>query len=117
MLYSASVLAITRISFVRAFRSEALLPAPVGASRFVIRATHERGVGVPPSRSLATASREAVPVYGDRLDPARTYVYRLRSCDILNSVNTGRLVLTSAECQVREVRERRCGYHALDGKT
>ena len=26
---------------------EALLPAPVGAGRFVIRATHERGVGVP----------------------------------------------------------------------
>src|ERR1700752_4655411 len=38
---------------------EALLPTPVGASRFVIRATHERGVGVPPSRSLATATREA----------------------------------------------------------
>ena len=27
--------------------------------RFVIRATHERGVGVPSSRSLSTASREA----------------------------------------------------------
>ena len=39
---------------------EALLPAPVGADRFVIRATHERGVGVPSSRSLATATREAV---------------------------------------------------------
>src|ERR1700739_3128317 len=33
--------------------------APVGVGRFVIRATHERGVGVPSSRSLATASREA----------------------------------------------------------
>ena len=42
---------------------EALLPSPVGADRFVIRATHERGVGVPSSRSLATASREAVPIY------------------------------------------------------
>ena len=30
--------------------------------RFVIRATHERGVGVPSSRSLATASREAFSV-------------------------------------------------------
>jgi hypothetical protein len=29
-------------------------------SRFVIRATHERGVGVPSSRSLSAASREAV---------------------------------------------------------
>src|SRR5690349_12768370 len=38
---------------------EALLPAPVDADRFVIRATHERGVGVPSSRSLATATREA----------------------------------------------------------
>jgi hypothetical protein len=36
------------------------MPAPVGASRFVIRATHERGVGVPPSRSLSTASHEAL---------------------------------------------------------
>src|ERR1700752_1005508 len=34
--------------------------APVGVGRFVIRATHERGVGVPSSRSLATATREAV---------------------------------------------------------
>jgi len=32
---------------------------PVGVGRFVIRATHERGVGVPSSRSLATTSREA----------------------------------------------------------
>jgi hypothetical protein len=38
---------------------EALLPSPVGVGRFVIRATRERGVGVPFSRSLATASREA----------------------------------------------------------
>jgi hypothetical protein len=37
--------------------------APVGARRFVIRATHERGVGVPSSRSLATATREANSVY------------------------------------------------------
>ena len=43
---------------------EALLPAPVGAGRFVIRATRERGVGVPSSRSLSTASREASPFYG-----------------------------------------------------
>ena len=42
-------------------RMEALLPTPVGASRFVIRATHERGVGAPSSRSLSTASREADP--------------------------------------------------------
>jgi hypothetical protein len=33
---------------------EALLPAPVGVGRFVIRATRERGVGVPSSRSFAT---------------------------------------------------------------
>src|SRR5260370_36708295 len=39
------------------------LAAPVGAGRFVIRATHERGVGVPSSRSLATASREATRFY------------------------------------------------------
>jgi len=32
---------------------------PIGVGRFVIRATHERGVGAPPSRSLATVSREA----------------------------------------------------------
>src|SRR5208283_5957586 len=38
-------------------------PAPVGVGRFVIRATRERGVGVPSSRSLATASREANSVY------------------------------------------------------
>jgi hypothetical protein len=36
----------------------------VGAHRFVIRATRERGVGVPSSRSLATATREAKSVYG-----------------------------------------------------
>jgi hypothetical protein len=35
----------------------------VVSGRFVIRATRERGVGVPPSRSLATASREASSVY------------------------------------------------------
>jgi hypothetical protein len=33
--------------------------APAGGRRFVIRATHERGVGVPPSRSVATTTREA----------------------------------------------------------
>jgi hypothetical protein len=38
---------------------ETLLRARVGVGRFVIRATRERGVGVPSSRSLATASREA----------------------------------------------------------
>jgi predicted Zn-dependent protease with MMP-like domain len=38
--------------------------APIGVDRFVIRATRERGVGVPSSRSLATTSREANPVYG-----------------------------------------------------
>ena len=48
----------------RASHPEALLQAPVGVGRFVIRATHERGVGLPSSRSLATASREANPVYG-----------------------------------------------------
>ena len=41
--------------------------APVGVGRFVIRATHERGVGVPSSRSLATASREANSVYEEVL--------------------------------------------------
>ncbi len=34
--------------------------------RFVIRATHERGVGVPSSRSLSTASHEALPGYIER---------------------------------------------------
>jgi predicted Zn-dependent protease with MMP-like domain len=38
--------------------------APIGVDRFVIRATRERGVGVPSSRSLATATREAKSVYG-----------------------------------------------------
>src|SRR4051794_6347315 len=36
---------------------------PAGVRRFVIRATHERGVGVPSSRSLSTASHEASSVY------------------------------------------------------
>ena len=36
-----------------------LFVTPAGVRRFVVRATHERGVGVPPSRSLSTASREA----------------------------------------------------------
>ena len=40
------------------------MSAPIGVDRFVIRATRERGVGVPSSRSLATTSREANPVYG-----------------------------------------------------
>jgi len=40
------------------------LPAPIGSGRFVIRATHERGVGAPSSRSLATASHEALQAYG-----------------------------------------------------
>ena len=44
----------------RASGREALLPTPVGVSRFVIRATQDRGVGVSSSRSLATTSREAV---------------------------------------------------------
>jgi len=46
-------------SIVPSLRKEALLPAPFGARRFVIRATHERGVGAPSSRSFATATREA----------------------------------------------------------
>jgi hypothetical protein len=48
------------------------LPAPVGVGRFVIRATHERGVGVPSSRSLATASREAKSLYGN--EPTRRWI-------------------------------------------
>ena len=35
----------------------------------------------------------------------------------LLKINTGRLVLIDAECLVREVRERRCGHHAPEGKT
>ena len=46
-------------SLTRASAKAALMPAPDGVGRFVIRATRERGVGVPSSRSLATASREA----------------------------------------------------------
>ena len=42
------------------------MPAPDGVGRFVIRATRERGVGVPSSRSLATASREATLSYEGR---------------------------------------------------
>jgi hypothetical protein len=59
------------------------LPTTIDAGRFVIRATHERGVGVPSSRSLATTSHEAgeilqgrpghgqlVPPHGsDEIDP------------------------------------------------
>src|SRR5882757_10298754 len=52
-----------RLPDFRASAREALLPTPVGVGRFVIRATRERGVGVPSSRSLATASREANSVY------------------------------------------------------
>src|SRR3954453_7131844 len=60
---------------------EALLPAPAGADRFVIRATHERGVGVPSSRSLATASREAEtsvvrPARAVVRDPSATFSLR-----------------------------------------
>ena len=40
----------------------ALLQAPVGVRRVVIRATHEHGVGAPSSRSLATASQPASPL-------------------------------------------------------
>ena len=42
------------------------MPAPVGAGRFFIRATRERGVGVPSSRSLATATHEADQLYTGR---------------------------------------------------
>jgi hypothetical protein len=55
----------------RASAREALLPTPVGARRFLIRATHERGVGVPSSRSLATATREARSLYGN--EPTRRW--------------------------------------------
>ena len=58
---------------------EALLPAPVGADRFVIRATHERGVGVPSSRSLATATREAVFSLGGQAST--------RACGVALGVN------------------------------
>jgi hypothetical protein len=37
-------------------QGEALLPGKVGARRFVIRATHERGVGVPSSRSFGNSN-------------------------------------------------------------
>src|SRR5690625_4261868 len=47
---------------------EALLPVPVGTGRFVIRATHERGVGAPPSRSLSTATHEAAPTVSTASD-------------------------------------------------
>jgi hypothetical protein len=53
------LLGIAMLPKCRASTVEALLPSPIGVGRFVIRATHERGVGVPPSRSLATASHEA----------------------------------------------------------
>jgi hypothetical protein len=49
------------------------LAAPVGAGRFVIRATHERGVGVPSSRSLATASREATSFHEGR--PGHEHIF------------------------------------------
>ncbi|MDT5229504.1 MAG: hypothetical protein QOJ56_31 [Mycobacterium sp.] len=52
-----------RLQTVEASSRRRSCPAPVGVGRFVIRATRERGVGVPSSRSLATASREANSVY------------------------------------------------------
>jgi hypothetical protein len=63
---------------------EALLPA-VSADHFVIRATSERGVGVPSSQSLPTASREANEVCSGRelgpeaepWPPSRYYPVRL----------------------------------------
>lgn len=53
----------------RAATKEALLPTPVGGSRFVIRATHERGVGVPSSRSFVIATHEATSACPERVDP------------------------------------------------
>lgn len=41
----------------------ALAHTRVGCGRFVTRATRERGVGVPSSRGLAKASREALSFY------------------------------------------------------
>ena len=79
-----SVMAVTPLF--RASAREALLPAPVGADRFVIRATHEHGVGVRSSRSLATASREAVPLYGGRIDPAWTWPGCLSAFQFLHFV-------------------------------
>ena len=51
------------------------MPIPVGIGRFVIRATHERGVGAPSSRSLSTATHEAAPVYRGRLTRRRRRQY------------------------------------------
>ena len=44
------------------------MPTPVRVGRFVIRATRERGVGAPSSRSLATASHEALLRLARRTD-------------------------------------------------
>ena len=44
--------------------------APVGAGRFVIRATRERGVGVPPSRRLGNGIREASQSLSEATDGA-----------------------------------------------
>ena len=60
---------------IQAPRPEALLPAPDGVGRFVIRATHEPGVGVPSSRSLATAAREASESLSEATDGACVTVH------------------------------------------
>ena len=52
---------------------EALLPAPVGVGRFVIRATRRAWVGVPPTQSLTTATREANSLYARRPTGSQSY--------------------------------------------
>jgi hypothetical protein len=66
-----SAVSVIARPIVRVSAWEALLPTPVGARRFVTRATHERGVGVRSSRSLATTSREARSLYGN--EPTRRW--------------------------------------------
>ena len=88
---------------------EALLPAPVGVDRFVIRATRERGVGVPSSRSLATASREANPVYGGCLRMGMAPSRRVRpplQVSALHYRSSPRPVCFSPSRPQEEVRDR-----------
>jgi hypothetical protein len=70
---------------IRACARVALLRARVGVGRFVIRASRERGVGVPSSRSLATASREAnsLPLASTRRGPGQEGQTELADLDLI----------------------------------
>ena len=99
---SANV-AVRHSFFLRArpLYEEALLPALVSVSRFVIRATRERGVGVPSSRSLATASREAINYTGRNSPPGDLDV---RDGHVAMIVGDGTVIEPLHRLQMRRLR-------------